>query len=161
MNLVTPDGRYFVIKGQLWRCSNPSLKEDVRQSLVDELMAARREVKEAKALGNTSQMKLARENVHKAKVALGERGPVWWSDSRPDLNRHRITNTLMPSGSTRFIKLNNFRHKGEIWLRPPVTKKGLGRAVHNNRGVELLDPKPLLRQPPSAPIRRARGKAYW
>jgi hypothetical protein len=49
MNPVTPDGRYFVVKGQLWRCSNPSLKEDVRQSLVDELMAARREVMKAKA----------------------------------------------------------------------------------------------------------------
>ena len=49
MNPVTPDGRYFVVKGQLWRCSNPSLKEDVRQSLVDALLAARREVKKAKA----------------------------------------------------------------------------------------------------------------
>lgn len=59
MNPVTPDGRYFVVKGQLWRCSNPSLKEDVRQSLVDELMAARREVKKAKASGDASQTKLA------------------------------------------------------------------------------------------------------
>lgn len=22
---TTPDGRYFVVKGQLWRCTNPSL----------------------------------------------------------------------------------------------------------------------------------------
>jgi len=42
---MTPDGRYFVVKGQLWRCSNPLLNEDVRQLLVDALMAARREVK--------------------------------------------------------------------------------------------------------------------
>lgn len=41
MHPVTPDGRYFVVKGQLWRCSNPSLEEDVRQRLVDALMAAR------------------------------------------------------------------------------------------------------------------------
>lgn len=93
MHPVTPDGRYFVIKGQLWRCSNTSLKEEVRQSLVDELMAARREVKEAKASDNTSQMKLARENVQKAKVALGERGPVWWEDGSPDFNRHQVTNS--------------------------------------------------------------------
>lgn len=93
MHPVTPDGRYFVIKGQLWRCSNPSLKEEVRQSLVDELMAARREVKEAKASDNTSQMKLARGNVQKAKVALGERGPVWWEDGSPDFNRHQVTNS--------------------------------------------------------------------
>ncbi len=93
MNPVTPDGRYFVVKGQLWRCSNPSLKEDVRQSLVDELMAARREVKKAKASGDASQTKLAREKVQKAKIALGERGPVWWEDDSPDLNRYRVTNT--------------------------------------------------------------------
>lgn len=31
---TTPDGRYFVVKGRLWRCSNPSLDEDVRQRLV-------------------------------------------------------------------------------------------------------------------------------
>lgn len=93
MHPVTPDGRYFVIKGQLWRCSNPSLKEEVRQSLVDELMAARREVKEAKASGNTSQAKLARGHVQKAKVALGERGPVWWEDGSPDFNRHQLTNS--------------------------------------------------------------------
>jgi hypothetical protein len=51
MNPTTPDGRYFVVNGQLWRCSNPLLTEDVRQRLVNELMAARREVKSAKSLG--------------------------------------------------------------------------------------------------------------
>ncbi len=38
----TPDGRYFVVKGQLWRCSNPSLAEELRQQLVSELMSAHR-----------------------------------------------------------------------------------------------------------------------
>ncbi|MFJ5254057.1 hypothetical protein ACIP8I_02510 [Pseudomonas sp. NPDC088414] len=91
MKIVTPDGRYFVVKGQLWRCSNPSLTEELRQKLVSELMAARREVKEAKASQDTSRMKHARERVQKAKVALGERGPVWWIDGSPDLNRHRVS----------------------------------------------------------------------
>jgi hypothetical protein len=31
---------------------------------------------------------LAHEAVDRAKVALGERGPVWWDDGAPDLNRH-------------------------------------------------------------------------
>ena len=93
MNTVTPDGRYFVVKGQLWRCSNPSLKEAVRQRLVDELMAARREVKEAKSLGDTSQMMMALENIQRAKVALGERGPVWWEDGSLNFNRHQVTNS--------------------------------------------------------------------
>ena len=90
---MTPDGRYFVVKGQLWRCTNPALREEVRQRLVKDLMTARREVKAAKASGDPGQLLAAREKVQKAKVALGERGPVWWSDSSPDFNREKITNT--------------------------------------------------------------------
>ncbi|WP_415756302.1 hypothetical protein [Pseudomonas sp. LT1P18] len=93
MNPMTPDGRYFVVKGQLWRCSNPSLSEDVRQQLVNDLMAARREVKAAKAYGDPGQLKLARARVQTAKVALGERGPVWWDDGSPDLNRCQVANS--------------------------------------------------------------------
>ncbi|WP_283181236.1 hypothetical protein [Pseudomonas svalbardensis] len=93
MNLTTPDGRYFVIKGQLWRCSNPSLSEDVRQKLVNDLMAARREVKEAKASGDPGQLSALRAKVQKAKVALGERGPVWWNDGSPDFNKCQVANT--------------------------------------------------------------------
>jgi hypothetical protein len=93
MHPVTPDGRYFVVKGQLWRCSNPALEEDVRQRLVDALMAARREVKKAKTSGDAAQMKQAREDVDRAKVALGERGPVWWEDGSADFNRFRVANS--------------------------------------------------------------------
>ena len=28
-----------------------------------------------------------------AKVALGERGPVWWQDGSSDFNRHPVINT--------------------------------------------------------------------
>lgn len=82
-----PDGRYFVVKGQLWRCTNLALSEDVRQRLVDELMAARREVKAAKASGDPGQLKVARARVQTAKVALGERGPVWWDDGSEFVHR--------------------------------------------------------------------------
>jgi hypothetical protein len=87
---TTPDGRYFVVKGQLWRCANPSLNEDVRQLLVNDLMAARREVKAAKASGDHGLLSAARVKVQKAKVALGERGPVWWDDGSPDFNQHQV-----------------------------------------------------------------------
>jgi hypothetical protein len=93
MNPTTPDGRYFVVKGQLWRCSNPGLPEEERQRLVNELMAARRAVKAAKASGEADEMKAARTDVNAAKVGLGERGPVWWDDGTPDLNRHKVENT--------------------------------------------------------------------
>lgn len=45
---VTPDGRYFVVRGRLWRMSNPSLHPDTRDRLVKELMTARRVVGVAK-----------------------------------------------------------------------------------------------------------------
>lgn len=92
-NLTTPDGRYFVVKGQLWRCTNPMLAEDRRESLVKALMAARRGVKEAKASGDPGMLQAARATIQETKVALGERGPVWWSDGSLDFNRHMVTNT--------------------------------------------------------------------
>jgi hypothetical protein len=93
MNTTTPDGRYFVVKGRLWRCSNPTLDEGERQRRVNELMDARRAVKAAKASGDPKEMKAARAAVQTAKVALGERGPVWWEDGSPDFNRYKVTNS--------------------------------------------------------------------
>jgi recombinational DNA repair protein RecR len=45
---VTPDGRYFVVRGRLWRVGNPQLDEAEREELVKRLMAARRAVRDAK-----------------------------------------------------------------------------------------------------------------
>ena len=86
----TPDGRYFVAKGRLWRFSDPTLKDDERQRLVNQLMAARRAVKNAET---NDQEKAARADVHEAKVALGERGRVWWEDGAPDDTRKKPENT--------------------------------------------------------------------
>jgi hypothetical protein len=69
---VTPDGRYFVVRGRLWRLSNPALDPGIKR-------------------------------------ALGERGPVWWTDGAPDWNRRLAKNTpyadwwaaQMPPGTTR------------------------------------------------------------
>lgn len=89
----TPDGRYFVLKDRLWRRTNPALDEPVRQHWVDALMDARRAVKAAKAAGDSRQLRHARDQVQRAKVALGERGPVWWADGSPDFNRYKVANT--------------------------------------------------------------------
>ncbi|ROM34168.1 hypothetical protein BK648_25900 [Pseudomonas poae] len=91
--ISTPDGRYFVVKGQLWRCTNPALDEATRQRLVHALMDARRAVKAAKASSDPQQLSAARQQVQCAKVALGERGPVWWDDGSPDFNRYQVANT--------------------------------------------------------------------
>jgi hypothetical protein len=90
---VTPDGRYFVVRGRLWRMTNPDLEEDERAQRVGRLMAARRAVREAKARADAKAEAIARRAVDRAKRGLGERGPVWWKDGSPDLNRHMAKNT--------------------------------------------------------------------
>ncbi|WP_200884980.1 hypothetical protein [Croceibacterium mercuriale] len=90
---VTPDGRYLVVRGRLWRRANPDLPDHVRQALVDRLMAARRAVGRALKAGDAAALAAARGAVDEAKIALGERGPVWWDDGAPDLNRHMARNT--------------------------------------------------------------------
>jgi hypothetical protein len=86
----TPDRRYFVVRGRLWRLSNPWLEPDVHQQLVNELMSARRAVKDAVT---PEQRTAARVRVDVAKTALGERGEAWWSDGAPDYNRRLAINT--------------------------------------------------------------------
>ncbi len=87
----TPDGRYFVVRGRLWRLSDPRLDPAERERLVRDLMTARRAVRDAK--GDPAATGGARAEVDKAKRALGERGPVWWTDGEPDYNRRMALNT--------------------------------------------------------------------
>lgn len=90
---TTPDGRYLVVRGRLWRCSNPTLSDDDRARFVVELMRARSGVGRALRANDGPAKKAARAAVHKAKIALGERGDPWWDDGAPDFNRHLAKNT--------------------------------------------------------------------
>ena len=90
---ITPDGRYFVVRQRLWRCSDPKLSDERRAELVSELMSARRLKLAAMRTGDTAAREAARSQVDAAKVALGERGPVWWDDGAPDFNRHLARTT--------------------------------------------------------------------
>jgi hypothetical protein len=87
----TPDGRYFVVRGRLWRLSNPALPEDLQTSLVRDLMDARRAIRAARE--DKVAAAAARTRVNAAKHALGERGPVWWDDGAPDYNRRMADRT--------------------------------------------------------------------
>ncbi|GED22322.1 hypothetical protein [Halomonas halmophila] len=91
--LTTPDGRYIVVRGRLWRCTNPDLPEAQRQYWVKQLMQARRDVGQAKRAKDAQAERDARARVDEAKRALGERGPVWWQDDAPDYTQCKIENT--------------------------------------------------------------------
>lgn len=90
---ITPDRRYFVVRGRLWRMSDPSLAPERRDALVHALMAARRAVGVALRRGDTAAAATARTAVDRAKQALGERGPPWWHDGTPDYSRRMARNT--------------------------------------------------------------------
>ncbi len=89
---VTPDGRYFVVRGRLWRCTDPRLDPDRRAVLIRELMSARRVKRAAMQAGDAGGREAARVRIDAAKRALGERGPIWWTGA-PDYNRHMARTT--------------------------------------------------------------------
>lgn len=72
---------------------NPYLDLHKRAELVDRLMAARRGVRDARRSANGRAEAAARQTVDEVKRALGERGPAWWNDGAPDLNRQMARNT--------------------------------------------------------------------
>ena len=90
---VTPDGRYFVVRGRLWRCANPRLPDGERVRLTGGLVRARAAVGRALRAGDPQAERQARHAVDLAKVALGERGAPWWNDGAPDYNRKLARNT--------------------------------------------------------------------
>lgn len=95
---MTPDGRYLVVRGRLWRRTDPSLDDAERERLTHELMAARREKGAATRSGDDDARESARARVDAAKHALGERGPVWWGPGEdgttdPDLTRRMARTT--------------------------------------------------------------------
>ena len=81
----------MVVRGRLWRLPNPALTDALRAHWVAKLMSARREVRQA--AGDPVRVARARKVVDQSKIALGERGPVWWEDGAPDYNRRMIINT--------------------------------------------------------------------
>jgi hypothetical protein len=73
--------------------ASPDLDEEERDGLVHRLMAARRAVRDAKQDADREAETAAHRMVDDIKQSLGERGPVWWDDGSPDLNRHLAKNT--------------------------------------------------------------------
>jgi hypothetical protein len=90
---VTPDGRYFMVRGRLWRMSDPTLPEKERERLVGDLMRARSAKGRAMKEGDEEARERAKQEVDDAKRALGERGDPWWDDDAPDFNRKLARNT--------------------------------------------------------------------
>ena len=97
----TPDNRYIVVRGRLWRAVNPNLPQEDKTRWTRSLMSARRAVAAAKRADDVIAVAQARRQVDRAKRALGERGPGWWDDGAPDQNRRMVWNTGYAAGYER------------------------------------------------------------
>jgi len=82
-----PQNAFIVVDGRRWRTSDPHIPDSLRQELVNELMSARRAVRDAKG---DIEVRRSRRRVNDAKVALGERGHAWWLPPDPGATTRRI-----------------------------------------------------------------------
>jgi hypothetical protein len=124
---VSEDQRWITIDGRRWRATDPSIPDNLRNELVDELMAARRAVAVAQRTAADDELRRARHRVHAAKVALGERGAPWW-DEPSDADRrgraraaiealagHRAPDgTICPSDAARVIGGTSWRRQMDL-----------------------------------------------
>ena len=85
--IAPPQSAFIVVNGRRWRTSDPRIPSTLRQELVNELMAARRAVRDAE---HDEDILKSRRRVHDAKRALGERGRGWWLPPEPAATERRI-----------------------------------------------------------------------
>lgn len=155
---VTPDGRHIVVGGRRWRASDPAIPESLRQELVAELMAARRDVR--------SNPETARPRVQDAKVALGERGDPWWCPTpegqrvrlaaaiRALLRHRRPEATICPSDAARVVGGTSWR---DLMDMARDVAEGLARdeiVVVRQHGIDI-DLATAV-----GPVRLARGRRF-
>lgn len=153
----TEDGRHIVVDGRRWRASDPAVPERLRTELVAELMRARRLVR--------TRGDEVRPMVHDAKVALGERGEVWWEERTVDgqaarlastmraLLRHRDGSSICPSDAARVAGGEHWRDLMELarevaWTLHDegvvVVRQGAEVASRDARGPVRVAPGPGL-----------------
>jgi hypothetical protein len=80
---VTPDGRYFVVRGKFWRLAKPGLSAAVRSTLVGELMAARSAVRSAKLSKDLTAEAAAHHAVRRRQTSSASAVPCGGRTARP------------------------------------------------------------------------------
>jgi Protein of unknown function (DUF3253) len=101
--LIKPaeDARWIVVNGRRWRATDPAIEPRFRAELVAELMAARRAVQQSRRDRDRDAETQARGRVHRAKVALGERGEPWWEEASESGQRERLAAVALALASHR------------------------------------------------------------
>lgn len=142
--------RWITVDGRRWRATDPSIPPALRTELVDALMAARRAVAAAQRSGDDDGLRSARQRVHAAKLALGERGAPWWGDvsegerrARAEavidvLTRHRAPDrTICPSDAARVIGGGGWRRHMDL-VRDVAADMAARRLIDVTQRGEIL-----------------------
>lgn len=153
----TADGHHIIVNGRKWRATDPSIPDNFRQELVDELMAARRAVK--------SDESDARRRVHDAKTALGERGAPWWEERAGEafderiaagiraLTRKRSESSICPSDVARAVGGESWRSYMDDVRRVAAELADRDEVVVTQKG------EPVAIREARGPVRIVRGPA--
>lgn len=157
--MVSDEARYIVVNGRRWRATDPGIPDRLRQELVDELMSARRAVRDRKPD--------ARARVQDAKVALGERGERWWEPASDTGRSERLAaamrallqhrdpeSTICPSDAARVVAGDQFRGAMDAARQVAAELREGGLVRTTQRGKEI---DPLTAH---GPIRIGRGPAW-
>jgi len=158
----TPKGAYLVIDGRRWRASDPNIPNNLRQELVNELMAARRAVRDS---SNDRQLRQSRRRVNDAKLALGERGAPWWlpvtttarsrrieAAVRALLRSRRQGSTICPSDVARIVGGRDWRS-----ILPAVRDRAVSMAQQGM--LEILRRGRIVTTKPTEGVLRYRRPA--
>jgi hypothetical protein len=132
----------------------------LRQELVNELMVARRAVRNAKS---DAAMRRARRRVNDAKVALGERGYAWWLPPEPVATGRRVEAAIMallrsrrsgasicPSDVARIVGGKTWRAMLPMVRERAVKMSGRGR-------IDILRRGRVVKENPTAGVLRYRS----
>lgn len=151
----TADGRYIVVNGRRWRATDPAIPDTLRAELVSALMTGRRLVR--------SKDPVAREMVHDAKIALGERGDPWWEPT-PEGTRARLAATvrtllrargegsICPSEPARVVGAEGWRDLMDTARDVLFEQRAAGVVQIRQRGVTVTEDRPR------GPIRAVAGE---
>lgn len=156
---LPPATAFIVIDGRRWRASDPHIPPNLRQELVNELMAARRAVRDAVT---EVERRASRRRVSDAKVALGERGHAWWLPPEPVAVARRIEaavrallrsrapgRSVCPSDVARVVGADAWRT-----LLPVVRDRAVAMSAQGE--LEILRRGEVVREKPTAGVLRYR-----
>ena len=124
------DAHHFVVAGKRWRKSDPSIPAKLRTELVDELMSARRAVLAAKRSASPSAERSARDRVHDAKLALGERGEPYWQ-APSDAGLRKRAAACIRALLTR--RARNAADSGSQTRQPTICPSDVARTIAGER----------------------------